>query len=334
MEELTPLLQVERVTKIFKSRRRGGAQDGKGVTAVRDVSLSIHAGEFLGIVGESGSGKSTLGRIIVGLTSPSAGAVRWNGPLRAGSRQMVFQDPRSSLDPRMRVGKCIGEGVPRCSRGRAERHEDIKRALTEVGLAPEHADVFPHELSGGQAQRVCVARAIIGAPELVVLDEVVSALDISTSVEILKMLARLNRETGITFVFISHDLKAVSQVCTRVAVMSRGKIVEIVNETRGRAVAWVHPYSRVLYSADVVRLRRSDVIVRPLQVVEEEEEDHHTLGCDVVNTCTVAKRICREAEPDFKVNATGGGVLCHYPDELATEAAVTFRGGVRGDPAQ
>jgi len=324
-----PLLTLSGVSKSFRARGREQTSNVDGVLAVRNVMLSIYPGEFLGIVGESGSGKSTLGRIIVGLATPSAGSVQWMGRAGTGARQMVFQDPRSSLDPRMRIGSAILEGLPGRRRPRSERLDHVERALREVGLPPELRDAFPHELSGGQAQRVCIARTIIGEPELVVLDEVVSALDISTSVEILKTLAELNASTGITFVFISHDLKAVSQVCTRIAVMSQGRIVEEVENTRQRSVTWIHPYSRILYAADVSHLRRGETLPVSERV---PPTSRNVSGCDVADRCVVAKEECFTTSPELKRSGKEGVVLCHFPEALAATAGVRSGSGGAGGP--
>ncbi|MGW5173486.1 dipeptide ABC transporter ATP-binding protein [Streptomyces sp. NPDC004082] len=199
-------------------------------TAVDDVTLTVHRGETLGIVGESGSGKTTLGRMLVGLLEPTAGSVRYQGRARSGvgpAVQMVFQDPVSSLNPRRSVGESIADPL----RARGERDEDLIRGrvrglLERVGLEPAHYDRYPHEFSGGQRQRVGIARALAAEPRVIVCDEPVSALDVTTQAQVVALLGELRRELGLALVFVAHDLAVVRRVSDRVAVMSRGRIVE------------------------------------------------------------------------------------------------------------
>ncbi|MEV6764696.1 ABC transporter ATP-binding protein [Streptomyces sp. NPDC051105] len=204
---------------------------GKGAfTAVDDVSLTVHRGETLGIVGESGSGKTTLGRMLVGLLEPTAGEVRYEGHARVGVRpavQMVFQDPVSSLNPRRSVGESIADPL----RARGERSQERIRGrvielLERVGLEGAHYERYPHEFSGGQRQRVGIARALAADPRVIVCDEPVSALDVTTQAQVVALLGELQRELGLALVFVAHDLAVVRQVSDRVAVMRRGRIVE------------------------------------------------------------------------------------------------------------
>lgn len=239
------------VVEAFSLRREFGRGRRK-VAAVAGVSLAVHAGETLGIVGESGSGKSTLGRMLVGLLEPGSGQVHRDGaPVTgiASGVQMVFQDPVSSLNPRRSVGESIADPL----RAAGERDEAAVRArvaelLLRVGLEAEHYDRYPHEFSGGQRQRVGIARALAPRPRLIVCDEPVSALDVTTQAQVTALLAELQRELGIALVFIAHDLAVVRQVSDRVAVMRAGEIVEEgpVDEVYDRPA---HPYTRQLLAA-------------------------------------------------------------------------------------
>ncbi|MFJ7332308.1 dipeptide ABC transporter ATP-binding protein [Streptomyces sp. NPDC101116] len=209
---------------------RGFGRGKRAVTAVDDVSLTLRRGETLGIVGESGSGKTTLGRMLVGLLEPTAGSLRFEGRPHTGVNpavQMVFQDPVSSLNPRRSVGESIADPL----RARGERHEGrirerVSELLERVGLEAAHHDRYPHEFSGGQRQRVGIARALAADPRVIVCDESVSALDVTTQAHVVDLLGELQRELGLALVFVAHDLAVVRQVSDRVAVMRRGRIVE------------------------------------------------------------------------------------------------------------
>ncbi|WP_031479327.1 dipeptide ABC transporter ATP-binding protein [Streptomyces bicolor] len=221
--------EAEVVLEAAGLRREFGRRK-RAFTAVDDVSLTIHRGETLGIVGESGSGKTTLGRMLVGLLEPTAGEVRYDGHARVGVRpavQMVFQDPVSSLNPRRSVGESIADPL----RARGEKDEErirgrVRELLERVGLDAAHYDRYPHEFSGGQRQRVGIARALAADPRLIVCDEPVSALDVTTQAQVVALLGELRRELGLALVFVAHDLAVVRQVSDRVAVMRSGRIVE------------------------------------------------------------------------------------------------------------
>jgi len=255
-----PLVEARGLVKHFPV---GGGFFGRGrdvVRAVEDVSLTVQAGETLGVVGESGCGKSTLGRLLLRLLEPTAGEVEFDGrslatlsarELRRLRREMqiVFQDPYGSLDPRMRVGAIVAEGIEihGIARG-AEKRAMVERLLAEVGLRPEHADRYPHEFSGGQRQRIGIARALAVGPRFLVCDEPVSALDVSVQAQVINLLADLQRKHGLAYFFVAHDLRVVAHLSHRIAVMYLGRIVEI-GSTERLLETPRHPYTRALLSA-------------------------------------------------------------------------------------
>jgi ABC-type oligopeptide transport system ATPase subunit len=277
-----PLLEIRNLTKIFPHAESVFAGMSRGspydVRAVDDVSIDIHAGETLGLVGESGSGKSTLGRLTLRLIEPTSGSVRFEGQdlLAAGrdemrrlrrDMQIIFQDPFASLDPRYRVENIIGEPLiihseeqdaPAESRGDSRPRPslrakiDIRARVVEllraVGLDESALRRYPHEFSGGQRQRIGIARALALRPKFIVADEPVSALDVSVGAQIVNLLAKLQRDFGLTYLFISHSMPVVRYLATRVAVMYRGKIVEI-GSTEQMTERPAHPYTRSLLEA-------------------------------------------------------------------------------------
>jgi len=254
-----PLLEVRHLTKEF-SRGKGLFGKGTVVRAVDDVSFTIERGETFGLVGESGSGKTTTGRCILRLVEPTSGEVIFDGKdvlalsrgeMRRTRRdmQIVFQDPYSSLNPRMRVSDIVEEPLVIHGLGsRTERRERVRELFNLVGLNPDHLRRYPHEFSGGQRQRIGLARALALNPSLVVADEPVSALDVSVQAQVVNLLMDLQQQLKLTYLFIAHDLRLVEHICSRVAVMYLGKIVEM-GETPKLFAAPQHPYTRALLSA-------------------------------------------------------------------------------------
>src|SRR5687767_2867289 len=256
---MPPLLEVRRLVKHF-ARKQGLFARPSIVRAVDDVSFTIDEGEMFGLVGESGSGKSTTGRCILRLTEPTSGEVLFRGEnvlafstkrMRQARRdmQIVFQDPYSSLNPRMRVGEIVEEPLVIHGLGsRAERRARAEELFELVGLERDHLRRYPHEFSGGQRQRIGIARALALHPALIVADEAVSALDVSIQAQVVKLLLELQQRLKLTYLFIAHDLRLVEHICSRVAVMYLGKIVEM-GETAKLFAAPQHPYTQALLSA-------------------------------------------------------------------------------------
>jgi oligopeptide/dipeptide ABC transporter ATP-binding protein len=298
------------------------------VHAVDGISFSIRRGETLGLVGESGSGKSTTARLLLRLLDLTSGQVELEGEditTASGARlrnvrqkmQMIFQDPYASLDPRMTVRDIVGEPLVIWNRWKNGGSVRVAELLERVGLNPDHANRFPHEFSGGQRQRIGIARALALQPKLIVCDEPVSALDVSVRAQILNLLANLQREFDLTYLFISHDLSVVRQVADRLAVMYLGKIVEIGDrdELYGRPV---HPYTQALISAVPIP-----------EPVKERQRKHIVLGGDIpspVNPpsgcrfrtrCFKAQEICADEEPALIDRGHGHPSACHFAEPLA-----------------
>ena len=254
------LISVSHLTHEFAARRTMFGAPHAPVRAVNEVSFGIARGETLALVGESGCGKTTTGRAILRLIEPTSGHVTFDGidvlalqrePLRKLRRRMqvVFQDPHTSLDPRMRVGRTVREGIEAHALAEgAEADARVARALEEVGLRASDAAKLPHEFSGGQRQRIAIARALAVEPEFVVLDEAVSALDVTVQAQVLALLMQLQRDRGLTYLFIAHNLAVVERIATRVAVMYLGRIVEIADAATLYASPQ-HGYTRALLSA-------------------------------------------------------------------------------------
>ena len=255
-----PLIEVRNLTKVFaRAGSPFGGKSGGEIRAVDNVSLDIHAGETLGLVGESGSGKSTLGRLILRLIEPTSGTAAFEGRdllAATGSEmrrlrrdmQIIFQDPFASLDPRYRVEDIIAEPLLIHRGARRDIRQRVSELLRAVGLDESARARYPHEFSGGQRQRIGIARALALRPKFIVCDEPVSALDVSVGAQIVNLLQQLQRDFGLTYLFISHSMPVVRYLSTRIAVMSRGKLVE-VGDTDQITTRPAHPYTRTLLEA-------------------------------------------------------------------------------------
>lgn len=321
---MTHLLSAFGLRKSFVTARSLLGRPTQVVQAVRGVGLHLNRGETLALVGESGSGKSTTGRLLLRLIEPDEGSVHFAGQelttmdgraLRAIRRQMqmVFQDPVGSLDPTWTIGQSLAEPiVVHEGRGAADDHRRLVAALERVGLGERHLDVFPHELSGGQRQRVSIARAMIGEPDLVVCDEVVSALDVATQAQVLNLLKDLQRDTGVAYLFITHDLSVIPSLAHRVAVMHLGEIVEhgpverVFNNPG-------HPYTEALMSAvPIADPRRQRARQRITLHGEIPSPNDPPPGCAFHPRChegVIAQ--CRTVSPRLRPVEQQVAVACH-----------------------
>ncbi|MBJ3775013.1 ABC transporter ATP-binding protein [Acuticoccus mangrovi] len=315
-----PLVEVRDVTRRFGGGHTLFGNPRPQVHAVRGVSFDVMRGETLGIVGESGCGKSTIARMMVGLDVPTDGTLHVagvGGGRLARTVQYVFQDSMAALNPRKRIGAILAVPLKRLAGlDRRQREERIGALLDAVSLDATFAERYPHELSGGQAQRVGIARALAAEPSLVVLDEPVSALDVSMQAQVINLLADLKRRFGLTYVFISHDLSVVEMVSDRVAVLYFGKVVEIgpAAAVFGRAQ---HPYTDLL-------LRSAPAPGRPLRVVDDASAElpdpyDPPEGCAFAPRCPRAANVCRSEDPRLVPRGGKADQLsaCHFP--LAAE---------------
>ena len=315
-----PLVETRALSREYPVRGARGAR----LRALAGVDLTLHRGETLGIVGESGCGKSTLARLLVALDRPTSGSVLFDGEdvttLRGDDlkrfrrrAQMVFQDPHASLNPRVTVGDTIEEvlRVHRLAGDAAGRRARVEELLRVVGLPEEMLGRYPHQMSGGQRQRVGIARALAVDPELLVLDEPVSALDVSVRAEIMNLLADLRDRLGLTYLFISHDLGMIRHLSDRVAVMYLGRVVES-GDWQQVSDAPVHPYTVALQAAvpvaDPAREQGREVSVARGEVPDPTDPPP---GCDFEPRCPLAGPLCREEDPPLERGADGRWSACH-----------------------
>ena len=326
MAEKTKLLEIRNLKKYF-TVKKGDFGRKQTVKAVDGVSLDIYKGETLGLVGESGCGKTTLGRTIIRLHEPTSGKIIYDGktiydsekkiaekmlPFRR-KMQIIFQDPSASLDPRMTVGEIVGEAldIHKLYKTKAERTEKIERLLEAVGLNTEHSNRFPHEFSGGQQQRIGIARALAVEPEFIVCDEPISALDVSIQSQVVNMLEDLQEELGLTYLFIAHDISVVRHISDRIGVMYLGNLVELADSYELYKNP-IHPYTKTLMSAvpipDPVVTRARERLILEGDIPSPINPPS---GCKFHTRCPFATERCKQETPEFKEYESGHFAACH-----------------------
>lgn len=314
-------LKVDNLSKTFPLPRRFFGKPQPGVRAVRPLSFGVAPGETLGVVGESGCGKSTLARMLVGLLPPSTGRIEIAGkaidttdPAAFGRLiQYVFQDPISSLNPRKTIRQIVEAPLVRLhGMPRDRRAARIAEIFASVNLREDFLDRYPHEFSGGQAQRIGIARALAANPRIIILDEPVSALDVSVQAQVLNLLAGLKREFGLTYLFISHDLAVVEAVSDRIMVLYFGAVVEI-GKAENIFQTPRHPYTRLLAQS-------APVVGRPLRAPEQKDSElpdplNPPRGCAFAGRCPRATALCRETDPRLERMGDDQFAACHHPHE-------------------
>ena len=330
MAEQTKLLEIKDLKKYF-TVKKSGFNKNQMVKAVDGVSMDIFRGETLGLVGESGCGKTTLGRTIIRLYEPTSGSIIYDGkpiydseqkiaekmlPYRR-KMQIIFQDPSASLDPRMTVGEIVGEAldIHKLYTGKGEREARINQLLEEVGLNTEHSNRFPHEFSGGQQQRIGIARALAVEPEFIVCDEPISALDVSIQSQVVNMLEDLQDELGLTYLFIAHDISVVRHISNRIGVMYLGNLVELA-ESYELYRNPIHPYTKTLMSAVPIP---DPVVTRARERMILEGDIPSPInppsGCKFHTRCPYATERCSQEVPVFRDHGGGHYAACHLLDK-------------------
>jgi oligopeptide transport system ATP-binding protein len=333
VESAAPLLRVENMVKHFPVEQGFFSRDKAVVHAVDGVSFTLQAGETMALVGESGCGKSTLGRLILRLLEPTAGTVWFDGEdltalsgraMRRKRRelQMIFQDPYSSLNPRMTVQQILTEPLGLHGLARGRHRERAGELLDQVGLPPQYLQRYPHEFSGGQRQRIGIARALAVEPRLIVCDEPVSALDVSIQAQVINLLQDLQRQLGLSFLFIAHDLAVVKHIANRVAVMYLGQIVEQADKPSLFAQPR-HPYTQALLAAIPLPqpgLERERIVLQG----DVPNPISPPSGCRFRTRCPHARQRCTDEVPQL-VAEDGHAVACHFWKEIPTPAVVPKR---------
>ena len=326
MAEKTKLLEIKDLKKHFAVKNSGFGKK-QTVKAVDGVTLDIYKGETLGLVGESGCGKTTTGRTIIRLYEPTSGTIIYDGKTIFDSEkhiaekmlpyrrkmQIIFQDPSASLDPRMTVGEIVGEAldIHKLYSSKAERTEKIDHLLDAVGLNTEHANRFPHEFSGGQQQRIGIARALAVEPEFIVCDEPISALDVSIQSQVVNMLEDLQDQLGLTYLFIAHDISVVRHISDRIGVMYLGNLVELADSYELYKNP-IHPYTKTLMSAvpipdpEVTRARERLILEGDIP-----SPINPPSGCKFHTRCPFATERCSQEAPEFKEYGSGHFAACH-----------------------
>lgn len=318
---MAPLIEIQDLKQHFKIKGGLFGRNIQTVKAVDGVSFTINKGETFGLVGESGSGKTTLGRTLLHLYKPTSGKIFFNGEevnennyrQYAKRMQIIFQDPYASLNPRMTVEDIIGEAldVHKLYSTKSERREKVINLLKLVGLNAEQAQRYPHEFSGGQRQRIGIARALAVAPEFIVCDEPVSALDVSIQAQIINMLYDMQQDMKLTYLFIAHDLAVVRQISKRIAVMYLGNIVELT-DSESLYTKSLHPYTQSLISA--IPISEPSIAKTKQRIIlsgEIPSPINPPSGCKFRTRCPKAEAICAEKVPEFREVENGHYCACH-----------------------